>query len=95
MPDFQAIIFDFDGVLLESEFEGNRELAALLTEFGHEHRVEDTLRLYVGLNPALRGAAGRSVLAHLVDLIGRDIVAADGPATVEARYRPRHAGRRG
>jgi HAD superfamily hydrolase (TIGR01509 family) len=50
MPDFQAIIFDFDGVLLESEFEGNRELAALLTEFGHEHRVEDTLRLYVGLN---------------------------------------------
>jgi HAD superfamily hydrolase (TIGR01509 family) len=46
----QAIIFDFDGVLLESEFEGNRELAALLTEFGHEHKVEDTLRLYVGLN---------------------------------------------
>ena len=37
-------------------------------------------RLYVGLNPALRRAAGRSVLAHLIDLIGRDIVAADGPA---------------
>jgi HAD superfamily hydrolase (TIGR01509 family) len=50
MPDFRAIIFDFDGVLLESEFEGNRELAALLTEFGHPHEVEDTLRLYVGLN---------------------------------------------
>jgi HAD superfamily hydrolase (TIGR01509 family) len=50
MPDFGAIIFDFDGVLLESEYEGNRELAALLTEFGHPHEVEDTLRLYVGLN---------------------------------------------
>jgi len=50
MPDFGAIIFDFDGVLLESEYEGNRELAALLTEFGHPHQVEDTLQLYVGLN---------------------------------------------
>jgi len=50
MPDLGAIIFDFDGVLLESEYEGNRELAALLTEFGHPHEVEDTLRLYVGLS---------------------------------------------
>jgi HAD superfamily hydrolase (TIGR01509 family) len=50
MPDFGAIIFDFDGVLVESEYEGNRELAALLTEFGHPHEVEDTLRLYVGLS---------------------------------------------
>ena len=47
-------------------------------------------RLYVGLNPALRRAAARSVLAHLLDLIGRDIVAADGPATVAAHYRLRH-----
>jgi len=47
-------------------------------------------RLYVGLNPSLRRAAGRSVLAHLIDLIGRDIVTADGPATVEARFRLRH-----
>ena len=47
-------------------------------------------RLYVGLNPSLRRAAGRSVLAHLIDLIGRDIVTSDGPATVEARFRLRH-----
>jgi hypothetical protein len=47
-------------------------------------------RLYVGLNPSLRRAAGRSVLAHLIDLIGRDIVTADGPATVEAHFRLRH-----
>ena len=44
-----ALIFDFDGVLLESEFEGNRELAGMLTDLGHRHSVEDTLRHYVGL----------------------------------------------
>jgi glyoxylase-like metal-dependent hydrolase (beta-lactamase superfamily II) len=47
-------------------------------------------RLYAGLNPALRGAAGRSVLAHLIDLTDRDIVASDGPASVEAHFRLRH-----
>lgn len=47
-------------------------------------------RLYIGLNPGLRRAAGRSVLAHLIDLIDRDIVASDGPATVEAHFRLRH-----
>ena len=43
-------------------------------------------RLYVGLDPRLRGAAGRSVLAHLIDLIGRDIVTSDRPPTAESRY---------
>lgn len=49
MANFGAIIFDFDGVLLESEFEGNRQLAALLTELGHRHTVEDALDRYIGL----------------------------------------------
>src|SRR5271170_650007 len=44
-------------------------------------------RLYVGLNPNLRRAAGRSVLAHLIDLIGREVVRTDGAATVDATYR--------
>jgi glyoxylase-like metal-dependent hydrolase (beta-lactamase superfamily II) len=44
-------------------------------------------RLYVGLNPNLRRAAGRSVLAHLVELMGREVVKVDGPATVDATYR--------
>lgn len=47
-PD--AIIFDFDGVLLESEFEGNRELAELLTDLGHRTTVEEALTHYVGLS---------------------------------------------
>ena len=66
MPDFGAIIFDFDGVILESEFEGNRELAALLTELGHEHTVEDTLRHYVGL-------AGKDFVAAIEARIGTEL----------------------
>lgn len=50
MRDFDAIIFDFDGVLLESEFEGNRLLAKLLNDLGHRTSVEDALRHYVGLS---------------------------------------------
>ena len=44
-----AILFDFDGVLLESEFEGNRILADLLTQLGHSHTPADTNRYYTGL----------------------------------------------
>lgn len=44
-------------------------------------------RLYVGLNPNLKRAAGRSVLAHLIDLIGREVAKTDGPATLDATYR--------
>jgi len=43
-----AIIFDFDGVLLESEFEGNRMLAELLTDLGHRTSVEDAIKNFVG-----------------------------------------------
>ena len=50
MAPFKAIIFDFDGVLLESEFTGNAQLADLLTELGHPHTSEDALRHYVGLS---------------------------------------------
>jgi len=48
--EFQALIFDFDGVLLESEFEGNRHLAELLTELGHPVSVDDALSHFTGLS---------------------------------------------
>lgn len=35
-------------------------------------------RMYVGLDPRLTGAAGRSVLAHLIDLNNRGLVRAEG-----------------
>ena len=59
MGDFGAIIFDFDGVLLESEFEGNRQLAQLLRTLGISS-VEDTLKNYVGL-------AGRDFITVIED----------------------------
>lgn len=37
-------------------------------------------RMYVGLDPRLHGAAGRSVLAHLIDLRGRGVARQDGDA---------------
>ncbi len=37
-------------------------------------------RMYAGLDPRLFGAAGRSVLAHLIDLRTRGVVAEDGDA---------------
>jgi HAD superfamily hydrolase (TIGR01509 family) len=48
MSRFEAIIFDFDGVLLESEFEGNKLLAELLTDLGHHTSTEDAIRNFVG-----------------------------------------------
>lgn len=50
MSGFEAIIFDFDGVLLESEFDGNRQLAELLTDLGHQTTIEEALKHYVGLS---------------------------------------------
>ena len=44
-------------------------------------------RLYVGLQPGLRRAAGRSVHAHLLDLAERGIVESDGPPAPDAHYR--------
>lgn len=46
----EAIIFDFDGALLESEYEGNRLLAELLTDLGHRTTVEQALKQFVGLS---------------------------------------------
>jgi beta-phosphoglucomutase-like phosphatase (HAD superfamily) len=47
---FEAIIFDFDGVLLESEHEGNRMLTALLTRLGHPTTEAEAVEHYVGLS---------------------------------------------
>jgi glyoxylase-like metal-dependent hydrolase (beta-lactamase superfamily II) len=44
-------------------------------------------RLYVGLNPNLKRAAGRSVLAHLIDLADRGIAISDGAPPLDAIYR--------
>jgi glyoxylase-like metal-dependent hydrolase (beta-lactamase superfamily II) len=52
-------------------------------------------KLYIGLQPGLRHAAGRSVQAHLIDLVGRGIVESDGPPTLDATYRLARVGHAG
>ena len=63
---FDAIIFDFDGVLLESEYELNRLTAEILTEFGHPHSFEEAIEHYTGL-------AGRHVIEVIEGRIGRTL----------------------
>jgi HAD superfamily hydrolase (TIGR01509 family) len=58
-----AIIFDFDGVLLESEYELNRLTAELLTELGHPTTFEEAIEHYTGL-------AGRHVIEVIEGRIG-------------------------
>ncbi|MFI0968113.1 HAD family hydrolase [Streptomyces sp. NPDC021080] len=45
---YDLIIFDNDGVLVDSEPISNRLLAAYLTELGHPTSYEDSLRDYMG-----------------------------------------------
>ncbi len=46
---FDALIFDFDGVLLESEWAGNEQIADYLTALGHPTSVEELMNNFMGL----------------------------------------------
>jgi HAD superfamily hydrolase (TIGR01509 family) len=46
---FDGLIFDFDGVLLESEYAGNKQIADYLTAIGHPTSPEDSMREFMGL----------------------------------------------
>ena len=43
--------------------------------------------IYIGIDPRLMGAAGLSVLAHLEDLVARQVVATEGPPSIKGHYR--------
>ena len=60
---FDAIIFDFDGVLIESEYAGNRQIAEYLTGIGHPTTVEDSMTNFMGLS-------GTDFIAAVEDWIG-------------------------
>ncbi|MEZ0242514.1 MAG: hypothetical protein ACAH11_04015, partial [Sphingomonas sp.] len=63
---FDGIIFDFDGVLLESEYAGNKQIADYLTGIGHPTTPEDSMANFMGL-------AGGDFLAAIERWIGRAI----------------------
>ncbi len=68
MAGFQAIIFDFDGVLLESELQLNRLTAELLTELGHETSLRDALTHFMG-------RTGKEVIEAIEARIGSQLPA--------------------
>jgi glyoxylase-like metal-dependent hydrolase (beta-lactamase superfamily II) len=69
---------------------GERTAEILARLAAGDATIEAIVRaVYVGLDPRLVSAAGRSVLAHLVALVEEGKVAADGPPTLAARYRLR------
>jgi HAD superfamily hydrolase (TIGR01509 family) len=49
MHRFDAILFDFDGVLIDSESIGNRHIAEWLTAAGHPTTAEDSMANFMGL----------------------------------------------
>jgi HAD superfamily hydrolase (TIGR01509 family) len=61
---FDALIFDFDGVLLESEYAGNKQIADYLTARGHPTTPEQSMAQFMGL-------AGADFLAAVERWIGR------------------------
>ena len=63
---YRGIIFDFDGVLIESEYAGNRHLAETLSGLGHPTTVADSMSRFMGL-------AGADFLAAIEEWIGRPV----------------------
>jgi HAD superfamily hydrolase (TIGR01509 family) len=63
---FDALIFDFDGVLLESEWAGNRQIADYLTGIGHPTSVAESMNLFMGL-------AGLDFIGAIERWIGRAV----------------------
>jgi len=57
-------------------------------EAGDRSIPEIVARIYKGLDPKLRGAAGLSVLAHLEDLAGRGAVVVEEAPGLAGIYRP-------
>ncbi|WP_174292363.1 HAD family hydrolase [Sphingomonas bacterium] len=60
---FAAVLFDFDGVLIESEYAGNRQIAEWLTAAGYPTTAEESMARFMGL-------AGPDFHAALEDHIG-------------------------
>jgi glyoxylase-like metal-dependent hydrolase (beta-lactamase superfamily II) len=66
-----------------------RETSILKRLKGGVRTIPDIVaQIYKGIDPALAGAAGLSVLAHIEDLIDRGLVVADGEPGLSAEYRP-------
>ncbi len=64
--DFDALIFDFDGVLLESEYVGNAHIATYLSSIGHPTTPADSMANFMGL-------AGKDFIQAIESWMGRPL----------------------
>jgi HAD superfamily hydrolase (TIGR01509 family) len=60
---FDALLFDFDGVLIESEYLGNKHIADFLTASGHPITPEESMARFMG-------RAGRDFVDRVEAFIG-------------------------
>ncbi|MBY5646266.1 MBL fold metallo-hydrolase [Rhizobium leguminosarum] len=66
-----------------------REQAVLARVQAGDKRIAEMVKvIYRDTDPKLHGAAALSVLAHIEDLLERGEIAADGPPSLAATYRP-------
>ncbi|MCW1408490.1 MBL fold metallo-hydrolase [Rhizobium sp. 1AS11] len=66
-----------------------REQAVLARVQAGDRQIAEMVKvIYRDTDPKLHGAAALSVLAHIEDLLGRGEIAADGPPSLAALYRP-------
>lgn len=63
---FGAVLFDFDGVLIESEYIGNKQIAEYLTSIGHPISPEESMANFMGYS-------GVDFLERIEKFIGRPI----------------------
>jgi HAD superfamily hydrolase (TIGR01509 family) len=63
---FDALIFDFDGVLIESEYVSNVQIADVLTRLGHPTTVSEAIAKFTGLG-------GKDFLDAVAHHIGGDV----------------------
>ena len=63
---FRALLFDFDGVLIESEYVGNKQIAEYLTAIGHPTTPEQSMANFMGYS-------GVDFIAKVEAWIGRPL----------------------
>ncbi|MET7457017.1 HAD family hydrolase [Streptomyces sp. NPDC005574] len=78
---YDLVIFDNDGVLVDSEPISNRLLAAYLTELGHPTSYEDSIRDYMGsamhrIHDLVQERTGQSLPADFDDTFHRRVFTA-------------------
>ncbi len=90
-PGHGAPVRDPQGVIAHVLAHRAGREAAILDALarGPATAAELVAAIYLGLDPGLRPAAARNVLAHLVDLDERGLAEAEGPRAAEAPWRLR------